>query len=619
MCGIYGMLSCSGAPLSSPDRLEQMARKLQHRGPDGHRTAKVDGAVFGCERLRVIDPTPAGDQPFVACEGRVMLVANGEIYNTSELRQRYPQYPFRSRSDCESILPLYLDRGCAGIAELDGMFAIAIYDGRSRELILARDRAGEKPLFYTYVGEEIWFASEVQALLETSPDSRALDRWAVRDFLALGYITEPRTIFHSIRKVEAGTAIVFSAAHNSRRDVGLQNCDNADFAGERDCDPEKQLGSLLEDAVRKQLHADVPVGIFASGGVDSSLLTALAVEMVGPSRVPTFSIGFAERPYDESRNAGYVARLLGVPHVTVKASERDLSDALRYVVEHTAEPVADPAILPTYLLAKAAREHVTVVLSGEGADELFGGYPTYVGHRAARWYNRLPGLVRSLIRRSILALPVSQRGKVPLEYLLKRFVVAAEKTLPDRHLDWFGTGLSNDAWQRDFCPSYEPPSFPDGTDDVQRAMQFDYHTYLRDNLLTKVDRATMLASLEARSPYLDRDVTRFARSLDPRQTVRGLSTKHLFKRVAATRLPRGVVHRKKRGLSVPTAQWINRELGPEVDRLLAPERIERRGVLRGGAVRQLLNEHREGSANNSRALWTLLMLEYWLEHWVPED
>ncbi len=619
MCGVYGIVSPSGGLLSKRHQLERMARQLRHRGPDGHGVAEVDGAVFGSERLRVIDPTPAGDQPFLACDARVMLVANGEIYNAPELRKKYSTFPFRSRSDCEAVLPLYLDRGHAGIADLDGMFAIAIYDGRSRELVLTRDRAGEKPLFYASLGDEIWFASEVQALLEAKPDTSALDRWALRDFLTLGYVTEPRTIFQRIRKVEAGTTILFTGPGNGQRNVHFWNCETANVVPEENGDPALLLESLLENAVRKQLHADVPVGIFSSGGVDSSLLTALAVEVLGPGRVPTFSIGFSERPYDESRNAENVARLLGARHVSVKVDEQDLSEALSYVADHIAEPVADPAILPTYVLARAAREHVTVVLSGEGADELFGGYPTYVGHRAARWFGRLPGSVRLAIRKSVMRLPVSQRGKVPFEYLLKRFVTSAGEALPRRHVDWFGTGLSEDAWQDEFCASYEPPAFPDGADDIQRAMVFDYRTYLRDNLLTKVDRATMLASLEARSPFLDRHLIDYALSLDPRLKVRGLTTKWLFKRVATTRLPRSVVHRRKRGLSVPTAQWLNNGLKPEVDRLLAPERIEARGVLRGGAARQLLSEHREGRANHSRALWALLMLEYWIERWVSEE
>jgi asparagine synthase (glutamine-hydrolysing) len=619
MCGIYGMVSLSGGALSKPHYLERMGRQLRHRGPDGHGVAEVGGAAFGCERLRVVDLTPAGDQPFVACGGSVMLVVNGEIYNASELRNKYSQFPFRSRSDCESIVPLYLDRGCPGIAELDGMFAIAIYDGRSRELVLTRDPAGEKPLFYTSDDDEIRFASEVQALLETRPDARTLDEWAIRDFLTLGYVAEPRTMFQRIRKVKAGTAIVFKRDSKERREFHFRNREASAVENGPDGNPEILLESLLENAVRKQLHADVPVGVFASGGVDSSLLTAFASDALGPSRVPTFSVGFTERPYDESANAEYVARLLGVPHVTVKIDEGDLSEALACVVERVAEPVADPAILPTYLLARTAKQHVTVVLSGEGADELFGGYPTYLGHRASRWFTRLPRPVQELIRSATLELPVSRRGKVPLEYLLKRFVAAGGETLPRRHVAWFGTGLSNEAWQADFCPSYEPPPFPDGTDDIERAMVFDYHTYLRDNLLTKVDRATMLASLEARSPYLDRQVTDYAMSLDPLLKVRGMTTKWLFKRVAATRLPRSVVHRKKRGLSVPIAQWLNGGLRPELDRLLAPERIESRGVLRGDAVRQLLNEHREGRANHSRALWALLMLEHWLEHWVPEE
>ena len=617
MCGIYGMVSLSGGGLSKPEMLDRMGTRLRHRGPDHHGTAIHPNAAVGAERLRVIDLTPAGDQPFAASHGQVLLAVNGAIYNAPALRRRYRDFEFQSQSDSETVLPLYLDRGHAGLADLDGMFAIAIYDGRVGELILARDRAGEKPLFYRHVGDEIWFASEVQALLDYTPRFSSLDSWAIRDFLTLGYVTEPRTIFRDVNKVGAGS--VESFGRNQHRVLQYWDCDSAVGETVSPVDAVEQLEQLLIRAVAKQLTADVPVGVFTSGGVDSSLLTALAVNTLGNDRVQTFSVGFTQRRYDENPHARRMAECFNIRHVEVKATETALSEALQVIVERVAEPVADPAILPTYLLARATRDHVTVVLSGEGADELFGGYPTYLGHRAAAMYQRLPAAARRALALAINAVPASKQGKVPLEYLLKRFVASAELELAPRHIDWFGTGLRADCWQEEFCPEYEAPAFPRGANDIDRASLFDFRTYLRDNLLTKIDRATMLASLESRAPYLDSKVVEFALALDTSLKIRGTTTKWLLKQVASRWLPRSTVKRKKRGLSVPISQWLNGGLKPDVDRLLAPDRIDRLGLLHGAKVQQLVTEHRGGNVNHSRALWPLLMLEYWIERWAPED
>ena len=617
MCGIYGAVSLGEAPLEKAELIEGMGKSLLHRGPDAHGTLLSQHAAFGAERLRVFDPTPAGDQPFADPTERIWVVLNGAIYNAPELRRRYSEYPYRSRSDAETVLPLYLARGPAGIAELDGMFALAIYDARDRRLVLARDKAGEKPLFYCRSGDEIWFASEIQALLTLPTVSRELDMAAVRDFVALGYVTEPKTMFRSIRKVGAGTSLTFSSTEQQERDHWT---DRAAQTGAMQNDEVAQhLESLLLSAVQKQIAADVPVGVFTSGGVDSSLLAALACSYADPASLRTFSVGFVEPQFDESPYARQLAAFLGTQHLEVLADENALTEALGIVVENLAEPSADPAILPTYLLARAAREHVTVVIGGEGADELFGGYPTYLGHRVAPLFRRLPNGIRSGLRRTANTLPTSLESKVPLEYLARRFFEGADLPLADRHMHWFGTGAGSSVLNPDvLTESYAPPAFPDTGDPVARACAFDYRTYLRDNLLPKVDRATMLASLEARAPYLDRDVTAFALALDSKLKVRGFTTKWLLKQVARRWLPRELVYRKKRGLSVPVATWLNTGLKLETERLFDPKRIERQGLLQPDIVRELLVEHRSRRANHGRALWTLMMLEYWLERWVPE-
>jgi asparagine synthase (glutamine-hydrolysing) len=590
---------------------------LRHRGPDGHGTEVTATAAFGAERLRVIDPSPAGDQPFTDPSGQVLLVLNGAIYNAPDLRTRYATFPFRSRSDVETVLPLYLERGCAGIEELDGMFALAIYDGRTQELILGRDRAGEKPLFYRSFENEVWFASEIQALLDATNCHRTLDTAAIGEFLVLGYVPEPRTMFADIRKVEAGTLMVVNPHGQSTKEYW--NPESAARHKQHPSRPIDDLESLLARSVAKQLTADVPIGIFTSGGVDSSLLAALAVHIVGPEGVRTFSVGFSDRAYDESRRAQAVARYLGTRHESVQIDERSLSESLRTVVDRIAEPIADPAVLPTYLLARTASDSVTVALSGEGADELFGGYPTYLGHRMAAWYTKSPGWLRGSLRQVVKTLPVYQHRKVSLEYLLRRFTASVEEPVYKRHISWFGTGLgiALTAECRE-CLEETMPRFPSAGDDVERATLFDYRTYLRDNLLTKVDRATMLSSLEARAPYLDAAVTRFALALDSSLKVRGSTTKLLLKSVARRWLPRSITDRRKGGLSVPIARWLNGGLRDEVDRLLATVRMEQLDLIQPAVIQQLVREHRTGRADHGRAIWTLLMLGYWKERWAAE-
>jgi asparagine synthase (glutamine-hydrolysing) len=601
VCGIYGIVSAG--PLRRPEVVDLMGEALRHRGPDGRAMFEQPQARIGTERLRIIDLHERADQPFASPDDRVWLEANGEIYNAAEIRARYPDYPYRSHSDVETILPLYLEHGAKAVEQLDGMFGLAIWDQRSQTLLLARDRAGEKPLFYTRVHGEVLFASELQCLLRHPDISRELDRVAIDEYLALGYVPEPRTPFAAIRRVPAGTYMLFRG--NGEETVRYWDASKFSIEPIDPAEAVRETQRLIENAVRKQVMSDVPVGVFISGGLDSSILATLASQAIGVDRVHTFSAQFAEESYDESGDAAVLARRMRTKHVPVRADEETLTEALRNVTTRVAEPLADPAILPTFLLARTAREHVKVILSGEGADELFGGYPTYLGHKIAPKYDALPSLIRGGVRKLAFALPSSGK-KVTLEYLLKRFVTDVERPWSERHLRWFGTGLMAHA-----LPDVEKG----GDDPLVGAMLLDYRSYLRDNLLVKVDRATMLSSVEARAPYLDRDVTAFALSLPPELRVRRLTTKWVLKKAAEKWLPRDVIYRRKRGLSVPVANWINRGLRAEVDRLLDPERLRRQELVDGKRVAELLAEHRAGQANHAKPLWAVIMLQYWLENW----
>src|SRR5437763_1914106 len=587
-----------------------MGEALRHRGPDGHAEFARAEAAIGTERLRIIDIHERADQPFAAPGSQVWLECNGEIYNAAEIRARYPDYSYRSRSDVETIIPLYLEHGPRAVEQLDGMFGLAVVDHRTRTLLLARDRAGEKPLFYARVNDEIIFASELQCILRHPAISRELDPVALADYLELGYVPEPRTMCRDVQRIEAGTYTVFS----DNRQQTTRYWDPQSFPIEpiSPRDAVRETRRLIDRAVEKQVMSDVPVGVFISGGMDSSLLATLAAKYIGVDKVHTFSAKFAEASYGESDAAAALAARIQTRHVPVRTDEETLLEALEHVVRGVAEPLADPAILPTFLLARAAHERVKVILSGEGADELFGGYPTYLGHKIAPMYDAMPSFARAALRRIVQRVPSSTK-KVTLEFLLKRFVSDAEKPWIERHLAWFGTGLAPSAYKLGTDLPHLPPSNGDA---LAGAMLLDSRSYLRDNLLVKVDRATMLSSVEARAPFLDRDVTRFALSLPTDLRLRRFETKWVLKKAAERWLPKDVIYRRKRGLSVPIASWINEGLRHEVDRLLNPERLRAQALLDEKYVADLLAAHRSGHANHAKPLWALIVLQYWIENWA---
>lgn len=606
MCGIFGIVSLGPAPLQHPDLLVAMARSLAHRGPDGERIVGHDRARIGARRLAIMDLT-TGDQPFQSPDGAIWMVCNGEIYNSPALRREAESwgYPFRSRGDIENIVPFYERLGPEAISRLDGMFGLALWDDRKARLLLARDRAGEKPLFWTRIGDELRFASEVQALLVFPDQPRRLDRDAARLYAALGYVPGTRTMLQGIHKLrpghvliaEAGTISVrpyWSAAHAARETSRLRDA--------------AQLREVLLAAVARELMADVPVGVFTSGGLDSSILAAAATRVIPGERIHTYAVRFVARGYDESPFAEEVTHDIRTVHHVVTADDASLLRAFDTITAQMAEPVGDPAALPTYLLAEAARADVKVVLSGEGADELFGGYPTYLGHRVADAYRRLPGFARAPARWVANAWPASA-GKVTVEFMLKQFVAGAELPPVQRHLAWFGAlGPTPEA-----AATVEQllEGFPD--DHGNRMLWLDFLTYLPDNLLVKVDRSTMLASIEARAPFLDREVLELVLPAPADRKVRGFTTKAILRDAARGLVPERVIARRKRGLSVPVAQWLNGALADLASRTLARPRL-----FPGAPTATLLAEHRAGRRNHARKLWPLLVAELWAERWNVE-
>ena len=605
MCGIFGAVSLTRRPLRHPGCLRAMAAALAHRGPDGERIVGHERAGVGARRLAIMDLT-TGDQPFQSPDRSVWMVCNGEIYNAPALRRECAAagYPFRSKGDIETIVPLYARFGPDAVSRLEGMFGLAVWDDHSRRLILARDRAGEKPLFWTEIDGELRFASEIQALLVYPDQPRRVNPVATSLYAALGYVPGPHTMFAGISKVPAAHLLVAD-------DSGLAVRRYWDPAAVASREPRltgpAELRDALLHAVERELMSDVPVGVFTSGGLDSSFLVAAAARAMPGERLHTYAVRFTEPGYDESAFAEQVTHDIRSVHHVVTADDAALRRALDVVTEHLAEPVGDPALLPTYLLAEAARADVKVVLSGEGADELFGGYPTYPGHRAALAWQRLPRPLRAVLRGAITRLPAST-GKVTLEFMLKQFVAAADRPLLERHLAWFGA-LGPDAAGGDVeAIAAKLRGFPEG-DPLNRVLWLDFVTYLPDNLLVKVDRGTMLASIEARAPFLDRRVLELVLPAPSALKVRGFTTKVILKQAARGLVPANVIRRRKRGLSVPVARWLNAGLAPLADRYLAAPHLA------PDRVRPLFAEHRAGRANHARKLWPVLMAELWAERW----
>jgi asparagine synthase (glutamine-hydrolysing) len=600
MCGIFGAVAAPGQALRDPDGAVRMAATLRHRGPDGEQIVGDERVQLGARRLAIMDLT-TGEQPFRSPDGAIWMVCNGEIYNAPALRREATAwaYPFRSTGDIETIVPFYERHGAAVIERLDGMFGLAIWDARrdGGRLLLARDRAGEKPLFWTQVHGELRFASEIQALLAYPDQPRRVDRHALSLYRALGYVPAPYTMFEGISKLPPGSVLELE---NGRVDIRTYwSPADAARAPSRLISPEVLREALLQ-AVARQLMSDVPLGVFTSGGLDSSLLVAAAARAMpgGGERLHTYAVRFVEPGYDESEYAEAVTREITSVHHVVTADDESLRRALDVVTQSLAEPLGDPAVLPTWLLAEAARADVKVVLSGEGADELFGGYPTYIGHQVAAWWQRWPPMLAGAVRWAVERWPVSS-GKVSIEFLLKQFVGSASRPWLERHIGWFGAAEGEPA--RDVVRELADKlrDFPSG-DALNQALWFDFVTYLPDNLLVKVDRATMLASVEARAPFLDREIMELVLPAPSSLKVRGITTKAILKEAARGLVPETVIHRGKRGLSVPVARWLNTGLAPLADRLLDTP---------------LLAAHRARKANHARRLWPQLMLAVWAERW----
>jgi asparagine synthase (glutamine-hydrolysing) len=635
MCGICGILSLALEPVAHRDRIDAMSARLEHRGPDSHGKFELPYLALAIRRLSIID-LETGDQPLSNESGDVTLVFNGEIYNYRELREQLLDrgHHFKTHADGEVIAHLYEEQGPDFVRELNGMFAIALWDDRAKRLVLARDRAGEKPLYYWHRNSTLVFGSEIKALFEYPGISRGIDPEALAQYFFYGYFPTPRSVYAEIKKLPAAHRMVvergeihidtYWRAQSYLRPPGLPRVTTQWEVRAL----AEALRVRLRDAAISRLVSDVPLGVFLSGGIDSSTLVATMSELT-PGNVNTFSVAFPEKTFNEEPYANLVARHFGTRHHVLTTDESMLREALDILADHLDEPVADPAIIPTYLLSRFARHHIKVALSGEGSDELFGGYPTYLGAQLAEYYLRLPHFLRrQVFERLERFLPVSSTA-VPMGLFLRRFLTHAERDPAERHEIWFGM-FSPAELDQLFTPEWRGPSPAssvifaplarvlegarfDGT--LAEMLYLDFRMYLEDNLLVKIDRASMACSLELRTPYLDHRLVQFAAALPSALKVRRFQLKYILKKAVETWLPHEIVYRQKRGFSVPIASWMRGGLKTRLDETLAEEKLKRDGLLNAGFVRRLLQEHWSGKADNRKTLWTLLCFQLWYDRW----
>ena len=599
-------------------RLEAMSATLVHRGPDAAGDV-VDGPMaLASRRLSIID-LAGGDQPIWNEHGTVVVVQNGEIYNYPDLMHelRRAGHAYRTHSDTETLVHLYEEHGLDFARRLRGMFAIALWDADRRRLILARDRYGIKPLYYRVRGGTLEFASEVRALPRGEIDLDALEA-----FLAFNSIPGPYSIFRDVRKLPPGHLLVWeeSGATWLERFAHPAPVPESELRDDDEAELVEELRARMRDSVRAHLLADVPVGVLLSGGVDSSLLAALAAQETSEA-VHTFTVGFAERSFDERDQARLVAQRYGTNHHELLLHP-DPTLLLPTLADAFDEPFADSSALPTYLVSQLAADHVKVALSGEGGDELFGGYYTYAADLLAARFGGLARLVSPLVER----LP-SSSSRTSFDYRAKRFVRAAHLPPLERHHGWkeiFSADARAELTGR--RSTFDPVDIyraryaeTAGAEELARLQDVDFAIYLVDDLLVKTDRASMAHSLEARVPFLDPIVTNFAFTLPQRQRVRGLSKKVLLRKAAEPLLPREVVHGRKRGFSIPAAAWLRGELAPFARTTLSPKTLRRQGFFRPEPVTRLLDDHVARRADNSRQLWGLLAFTLWYERHVEQE
>jgi asparagine synthase (glutamine-hydrolysing) len=629
MCGICGIVGINTSRTIDRDALLRMTQVMKHRGPDDQGTYDDGQVGLGSRRLSIIDLV-GGRQPIANEDETLWIVFNGEIYNYRELcvYLRRKGHIFRTGSDTEVILHLYEEFGLDCVQHLNGIFAFAIWDAPRQEIVMARDRMGIKPLYYTEAGGQLIFGSEMKVVLAHPDVARDIDLISLNEYLAFEYVPSPRTILRHIYRLEPGHVLRYN-----RQGLAIQPYWNLSLARGESRPPvhwrdyADGLYQTLKSSVRQELVSDVPVGVLLSGGIDSSTIAALMVELY-PGTVDSFSVGFEEASFDESRYARLVANTLGTRHNELMLTSKMVAAMVPTITDFLDEPFGDSSLIPTYFLSLFARGYVKVVLGGDGGDELLAGYPTLVAHRLIEYYERLtPRWLRASVAPQILdRMPVSF-SNISFDFRVRRFLAGRGASLQARHHRWLGSFVDEEAslllqdWLKPvlrdtYTQAYVHARECDARLPLNRLLYDDLKLYLEGDILYKVDRASMAASLEVRVPLLNREVVHFAGELPLELKLHGLTTKYLLKKSVEGKLPREIIKRPKKGFNMPVAHWLTNELRDLVLDMLSEERVTRQGFFNYPYVKRLLDDHFARRRDNRKLLWTLLVFQLWHDKYI---
>lgn len=619
MCGIAGIISKKGEP--DRELLSKMCEKLTLRGPDAGGLFINKSIGLGHRRLSIID-LQTGDQPMASVDGSIVVVFNGEIYNFRQLKEELVSkgFKFQTSSDTEVLINGYLAYGIEKILNrLEGMFAFALYDKRNESLFLARDKFGEKPLYYSETEKDFWFASELKAF-PPEVRGRDIDAVGLNYFLTLTYIPAPYTIYRNVKKLPAGSYLVFDNNHFGQL---VTYFSFADFV--RNLEPlndfeeaKKCLRNLLFQSVNDRMVSDVPLGVFLSGGIDSSIITAVMARC-RKDPINTFTIGFREKSYDESHRAALVAKKVGSNHTVQYIDFREVVNLIDEIILHYDEPYGDSSAIPAYFVAKLAAEKVKVVLTGDSADELFGGYEKYLGSYYAVRFNRLPGILKSLIKYIILNLPHNRITNVILRKA-KKVISNAELSDFDLHYSLMSLGFNDHerkrllkpGWYYDIKPEVKkiyneaPLLHP-----LEKSQFTDVKLVLEGDMFVKTDRICMKNSLESRAPFIDTNIIEMAFRIPPEFKINGKNKKYILKETFRDLLPGQTLKYRKKGFGIPIDYWFKNELRSDLEQLLNHEEIEKQGIFNYSVIRDLIEEHLTGKENHKSKLWNLYVLQKW--------
>ena len=628
MCGIAGWANLIKFSQNQGESvLHSMCERMKHRGPDSEGIWMNENVALGMRRLSIID-LHTGEQPVFSEDKQIVVVMNGEIYNFRELRKDLEKrgHRFETETDTEVLPHLYEEYGEAMVEHLNGMFAFALWDKNKNKLLLARDRFGEKPLYYGAFDGRLIFASEPKVLLQNPSLKAELNTDALRQYLSFDYVPAPASIYKNIYKLPAAHLLtVENSEVKTRRYWNLSFRKNGTALSIEKA--AAQLREIISDAVRMRLVADVPLGVLLSGGVDSSTVAAFAARH-SSEKVKTFSIGFEEDSFDESKFARQVAKHLKTEHYEEKLSVELAADLIGEIGTWLDEPLSDGSLIPTFLLSRFVKKYVTVALGGDGGDEIFAGYPMYFGHKMASVYDSIPQFLRSgLIEPIVNNLPVSTNN-LSFDYKAKRFVAASKYDSVTRHHSWFGSFsieeqnrlLTEDVLSQTSGDIYRGAkdllTITDAGTEIERMQFLDMNFYMAEGILTKVDRASMAVSLEVRAPFLDPRVAQFAASLPLEYKLKGSKGKYILKKAVEDLLPKSILRRPKKGFGIPVAAWLKDVLNPLVHDLLAPERLKNQGLFNPDFVQRLIKEHEQNLASHHKQLWTLLVFQLWYDNFL---